>query len=210
MSVQDVKATGVKIQDYPGAHPRWKKVDAAELGRAPYNRICQVRGQNAAGSGWLTAAGRVVTAAHVVAGGQTAQVRFADSHHWITASVDVADGYLAANGTPRRCSAEDLATLRLPAGVDVPIAPFTPVPGGLVAAIGFHDGELVEHDGTSLEVGPFTAHNCDTEAEHSGCPLLKGGSLHAVHVGRFSGSAAYLSPPQSQTKGYLNSGVRMV
>lgn len=210
MSVQDDKALGVKIQDYPGGHPRWQKVDAAKLGHAPYNRICQVRGQSAAGSGWLTGAGKVVTAAHVVAGGQTADVRFADSQQWITASVEVTEGYLAPNGTQRRCSAQDLATLRLPAGSNVAIAPFAPVPGGLVSAIGFHDGELVQHGGTSLEVGPFTAHNCDTEAEHSGCPILKGSSLHAVHVGRFSGSAAYLSPPQSQTEGYLNSGVRVV
>lgn len=215
MADQDAQPQDLQIEGFPGASPRWQAVPAAKLNTPPYNRICQVVASNGTqafgGTGWLHAQGQILTAAHVVAGATSIRVRFGDQANWIDAALGkIADGYFAPNGTQRKCSPQDLALIVPPGGHGVATDGFSQLAGaGLAAAVGFADGVLVQHVGNTADVGPFVVHNCDTDQEHSGCPLFIGSAVHAIHVGLFSGSRIYLSPPQSQTQGYLNSAIRL-
>jgi hypothetical protein len=199
-------------EGFPGTKPRWTPVPAAKLGMPPYNRVCQVRGigGGSAGSGWLYAKDRILTAAHVVAGAASVEVLFAAQGSWLAASIGkIAVGYFGPGGEERKCSADDLALIVPRTDVAIDVGPFGQLGGGLCVAVGFNKGVLVEHAGSGTDVGPFLAHNCDTNNEHSGCPVFAGGVVRAIHVGQFSGSRPYLHPPQSQTQGYLNSAVRL-
>lgn len=215
MTDQHTRPQHLQIEGFPGANPRWQAVPVAKLNTSPYNRICQVVASNGAqafgGTGWLHAQGQILTAAHVVAGATSIRVRFAGQANWIVAALGrIADGYFAANGSQRKCSPQDVALIFPPEGHGIATGGFSQLAGaGLAAAVGFADGVLVQHFGNATDVGPFVAHNCDTDQEHSGCPLFIGNAVRAIHVGLFSGSRIYLSPPQSQTQGYLNSAVRL-
>lgn len=183
---------------------------ADRLGQPPYNRCCQVETPVAAGSGWLYAKGQILTAAHVVAGAASIRVRFAGQTDWINVTIGkIADGYYAPNGTERQCSPSDVAMLLPLVELAIGVEAFSPIGGGLCVAVGFADGVLVEHAATGLDVGPFIAHNCHTDHGHSGCPVFVGNTEYGIHVGLFNGSRVYLTPPQSQIKGYLNSAVRL-
>lgn len=212
MDGQNAAPQGLKIQGFPGEQGRWKPVPAAKLSAAPYNRICQVTGVGggSSGTGWLHAKGQIVTAAHVVAGAASVRVRFAAETHWVAANIGkIASGYFGPGGVERQCSPWDLALIVPPADLAISADAFAPVTGGLCLAVGFRDGVLVEHAGSSTDVGPFVAHNCDTDHEHSGCPVLIANGMRGIHVGMFAGSRPYLQPPQSQVQGYLNSAVRL-
>lgn len=203
-----------KIQGYPTATPEWKPVPDSRLGTYPYARICQVgmrQGNVMAGigSGWFAAPGKILTAAHVAVAASGLHIRLAGEAGWHAVSaVSIAPGYIAPDGRARPCSEADLALLAVPSlaslSSDEPV-----FEAAAAVAVGFSAGRLVEHGSTARAVGPFTAHNCHTDHEHSGCPLFVAGRLAAVHVGLFAGSRVYLTPPASSVRGYLNSAVTL-
>lgn len=212
MNDQNAAPQGVQTEGFPGEVGRWKPVPAGKLGSLPYSRICQIVGVGggSSGTGWLHAKRQILTAAHVVAGAHSVRVRFADRADWIAAKVGkIAQGYFGPGGEERPCSPWDLALIVPPADVAVGAGILAPISGSLCLAVGFRDGVLVEHAGTGTDVGPFVAHNCDTDHEHSGCPVFTANGVWGIHVGMFAGSRTYLQPPQSQTQGYLNSAVRL-
>jgi hypothetical protein len=207
----------VDTQGFPGDKGRWANVSKSQLNTAPFNRICLVEGYvngipAKGGTGWLHAPGVILTAAHVVADGDKARVQFpgqADSHE--VAVKKIAKGFRASDGEERECSAADLAYLEAPSGLAASFDPFhlLTIGSATATAIGYHDGALVRHAGDWKDVGPFTAHKCDTDHQHSGCPLFVGSSVYGIHVGLFSGSRPFLMGSDAQLTGYLNSAVRL-
>lgn len=78
---------GPKPFSFPPTEPRWTPVSAASLGISPYTQICHIRAKTAgqvrkAGTGWLCRAGVIATAAHVLAGADRCEIRWAASSQW--------------------------------------------------------------------------------------------------------------------------------
>lgn len=193
---------------FPPEGPRWTDVPADRLETAPYLQICEVvalAGDNVInrGTGWLSEPGIVATAAHVLYGADSCIVRWSGSQpsHRAT-SIELHPDY----GPGRNSSEVDVAKVS-----DVP-APFVPLgrrsqPATLVKAVGFQHGVLVEHEGPAKIVAGYLAHDADTYAGHSGCPLLVGDRVIALHVGTAVATLRHLSASQRRQFDTLNSGI---
>jgi hypothetical protein len=156
------------------------------------------------GSGWLTDAGFIATAAHVLWGASLCEIRWADSPIWHpTADFKIHPKY----GAGKNGSQVDAAK----------ITNFPARSGGLLAssalpnavmAIGFHNGELVEHAGPAKLVTPFIGHDADTGPGHSGCPVLVGDKVAGLHLGEAMVSQAFLPPKEAARLDSLNCALR--
>jgi hypothetical protein len=204
----------LRPKGYPGEQPMWTVVPTAKLGISPYNRVCQVVGTQGGntvgiGTGWLWGAGKLLTAAHVVARADQVRIRMANQANWHSAVVaKIADGYFAPDGTERKTSQADVALLTPPVGWAAPVDAL-PSSSALAWVIGFQDGELVEHAGPAADFGSFISHDAHTAGEHSGCPVIQNGQYRGVHVGLFSESRRYMNPKPPAGSGRMNSAVRI-
>jgi hypothetical protein len=198
------------LQSIQGPAPAWTVVPAAQLVTDPYRNLCQIRTPSTRGSGWLSADGRVYTAAHVVHPGGPCEIRLAGGGGWIAAqSVHIHREYEDANGNGRKGSPADLARIHLPAGAHaLPGLQVDSYQAGPVSAKGFSGETLVQHSGNALRWDAYVCHSADTERGHSGCPVLVGNRVVAIHVGPMSLVRPFFAAQSAQTNPFLNGAVR--
>ena len=204
---------GPNDQDvWAGRDPRWTVVPDADLAKAPYVSICQVKatsedGSASYGSGWIRTDGVVVTAAHVLRNadfeGSRCFVRWQDSAGWKAADrFDTHPLYDGEEGSPsdvgRIFGAPKPANTGLATGH---------LERGLVEAVGYRDGKLVTHKGAGKVVGPFINYDADSGPGHSGCPVISGGKAVGLHVAGAGTSAQFLPPAHQAQMTYLNAAV---
>ena len=193
---------------FPPGGPRWTPVPASALHVKPYLQICDILAVSGGqpinrGTGWLCAPGVIATAAHVVYGADSCRVRWSSSQQvHQTDFFAIHPSYLPG----LRASHVDLAKIT---GVPSPHDPLEPLleAGPTVSAVGFQNGVLVEHAGNAKVVPPYLGHRADTDVGHSGCPLLFGEKVLALHVGTAAATRPHLPAAQASQLNTLNSGI---
>jgi V8-like Glu-specific endopeptidase len=180
----------------------------ASLNIKPFLQICDILALSAGqpinkGTGWLCAPGVIATAGHVLYGADSCKVRWSSSpqvHQ--TANIAIHPAF-----DPSRIASDvDLAKI---GGVPGPEEPLTPLleAAAFVMAAGFQEGVLVEHSDAAKMVSPYLGHRAHTAGGHSGCPLLVGDKVVAVHIGTAAATRQFLSPAKAAQLNTLNSGI---
>lgn len=206
--VPPVRGRGWSFQ--PGG-PFWKKVDRPKLGGSPYAQTCSIAARingrvKSRGTGWLCQDGVIATAAHVVEDADECEVQWAGSSRTHrTRHFRTHESYRAN----KVGSEVDLARIE---GVPSPASPLpvsTRSPSS-VAVLGYHAGDLVEHQGAAVHVGSFIFHKADTEQGHSGGPILDGADVVGLHVANAPETLEHLPHHlRARARGMNNAGIAL-